>query len=296
MTIREAQQIMRSFYQIGSPSEQDIFLFTEALAFLIRETKEPQYMMELGGYYYEQRQFDLALKYYELAAEYNDPEADVCLGYIWYYGRTGQCDYEKAFHCFSRAGDAGNLRAAIKLADMHQNGYFVRQDGEKYRQIIEELYPRVKDAVFLHEPLPEVFTRLARIRAEAGRTAEAAGLYLQAKEFLAQRISKTDFFGDINIMMGLVDALYALIPFNPNAFDLHDLCFLLTGSCRVRFRRAGRTFEIEASSDGGEPDIRFGERHFRSRADFFRKARIGNERLTAIYDSLYGFEVEAWRS
>ena len=43
--------------------------------YLIYELKNPKAILELGGYYYEQKNFDLALKYYEMAAEYKLPYA-----------------------------------------------------------------------------------------------------------------------------------------------------------------------------------------------------------------------------
>lgn len=89
--------MIRDYYKISLPGEEDDFRYTEALSFIIESTKDPRVMMELGGWYYENRHFDLALKYYEMAAEYNNTEAYVCLGYIWYYGRTGEKDFEKAF-------------------------------------------------------------------------------------------------------------------------------------------------------------------------------------------------------
>ena len=71
MTVAEAMQIEMDFYDKQPPAEDDIFAFTEALGLLIEETKNPRYMMGLGGFYYEEKRFDLALKYYEMAAEYN---------------------------------------------------------------------------------------------------------------------------------------------------------------------------------------------------------------------------------
>lgn len=90
MTILEARNIRKEYYNNTNPSEEDTFLFTEALKYLIEETKDSNYMVELGGLYYEAREFDLALKYYELAAEYNNLYAISNLGYVWYYGRTGE--------------------------------------------------------------------------------------------------------------------------------------------------------------------------------------------------------------
>ena len=71
MTITEAKRICREYYELTNPSEDETFIFTEALQYLIDRTKDPAYMLDLCGYYYEKRQFDLALKYYELAAEYD---------------------------------------------------------------------------------------------------------------------------------------------------------------------------------------------------------------------------------
>ena len=146
MTIKEALDIRDDFFFDQVHTDEEVFVFTEAMEFLIRETREPEYMMNLGGYYYEQRQFDLALKYYEMAAEQGDIDAYICLGYIWYYGRTGRKDYKKAFYYFCAGRDAGDLQAAYKVADMYKNGYFVEKDYARYCSIIEELYPKVKRA------------------------------------------------------------------------------------------------------------------------------------------------------
>ena len=132
MTVDEARKIQRDFYDKSNPSEEDIFLFTEAMGFLIRELSDPHDMMELGGWYYDRRRFDLALKYYEMASAYNIDAADECLGYIWYYGRTGEVDYKKAFEYYSKAAKRGDTVAEYKVADMYKNGYYVEKDYDKY--------------------------------------------------------------------------------------------------------------------------------------------------------------------
>lgn len=292
MTVREAKQLASSFHRISSPTEEDVFLYTEALQFLINETKDASYMMELGGYYYGQRQFDLALKYYELGSEYHSPIADECLGYIWYYGRTGVRDYEKAFRYFSKAAERGNLVASYKLADMYKNGYYVEKSYGKYKQIIEELYPKVCCSDWLGDPLPEIFTRLARIRAEEGKTDEAVTLYRSAKTFLSQRIEYNDFFGNLNIMMWLVDDLYTLTPFDAESFDLFDLYWLLKAPCTVRFYHHAKSCAVTVTEEEDELVIRFEGSCYRNREDFFKKACIGSEKLTSLYGELYGFEME----
>ena len=107
MNVYQAIEQVRAYWRTTNPSEDDTFLYTEALNYLIQEAKDPRAMMELGGYYYGLRRFDLALKYYEMAAAMDSTDAYECLGYIWYYGRTGTIDYEKAFHYFEKAMDRG---------------------------------------------------------------------------------------------------------------------------------------------------------------------------------------------
>ena len=290
MTIREAEAICRAFSRRSTPTEDDAFLYVEAMDFLIRETARPEYMMELGGWYYGQKKFDLALKYYDLAAEYRWPAAYLCLGYIWYYGRTGKRDYEKAFRNYSLAAESGSTVARYKLADMYKNGYHVEKDYGTYKAMVEALYPDVKDAQYTDEPLPEVYTRLARIREEEGRPDDALALLQEAKPFLAQRIRYSGFFGDLSIMKGLIEHMYTLTEPDPDDLDLYDLYELLRSPCRVGFYCGSKPYTVERVQEGEESYIRFGNKFFRGRDDFFSKAKIGGERITAL-DNLYGFEV-----
>ena len=288
----EAAKIRNKFRTIDKPSEEDIFLYTEAMDYLIYENKDPHAMLDLGGYYYEQKRFDLALKYYEMAAEYKIPYAYEGLGYIWYYGRTGKRDFEKAFHYYSLAKEAGITEAAVKVADMYKNGYFVEQNYEKYKEIIEELYPKVRKAQTLGEPLPEVFTRLAMIRKEEGRFNEAIRLLLEAKDFQAQRLKYNAFFGDINIMKWLIDDLYEIAPFDDEDFDLFDCMWLLQEPVTISFYYEGTKLTIKAEEENGELAIHWLNDVYPDRDDFYAKAMWGKQRLMSIYDELYNFEVE----
>lgn len=291
MNPTEAKQIERDFYRNPNPTENDVMLFTEALGYLIDTTGDARYMMQLGGYYYEIRQFNLARKYYEMAAELGNTDAYAGLGYIYYYGRTGKPDYQKAFQYYQLAKDAGDIQCAYKLADMYRNGYYVEKDEKKYCEIIEELYPKVKNAAYLGEPLPEVFTRLARIRAQQNRLAEALNLYWQAREFLTQRIHHNPFFGNLTIMKWLIHDLYQLQDFDEDDFSLYDLYALLRKPIKVRFLYQKEIHEVESVSDAEGCAIRFDEGWYRTVDDFFAKANIRGKLLTTIEDKLFQFEV-----
>lgn len=292
MTVKQAEAIRDAFAKKENPSEEEFFAFTEAMGYLIEKVKSPGDMMFLGGVYYELKDYDLALKYYEMAAAYDSRDAYAGLGYIWYYGRTGKKDYEKAFQYYSKAAEMGDLQSAYKIADMYKNGYYVKQDYEKYKEIIKGLYPKVKNAAYLNVPLSEVSMRLAKIYTEEGRTREAAELYYSAKAFLAERLRYNPFFGDLNNMKWLIDDLYALMDFDEDNFDFYDLYHLLKGPCTVTFRYQDKDYTVKAVEEEGECVISFGKKWYRTRDDFFGKAAIGNARLTSVCDQFYLFEVK----
>ena len=62
LTIEKAQQILDDYYDLTHTKYEDDISLIHALEFLIQETKNPEYMVELGGWYYEQRQFKLVQK------------------------------------------------------------------------------------------------------------------------------------------------------------------------------------------------------------------------------------------
>lgn len=294
MTVTEARKIIQEFDDgRRKPTDDDFFMFTEAMDFLINEEHNPRDMMYLGGVYYDMKNFDLALKYYEMAASMDYDEAYECLGYIWYYGRTGERDYKKAFEYFTKMMDKGNLVATYKVADMYKNGYYVDKNMDKYKAIIESLYSKVLDCSNVFEPVPEVFTRLAHIRMEEDRNEEAVELFLRAKDWLAQRIQYNAFFGNLNIMKWLIDDLYGLIEFDEDYFDFFDLYYLLKSPHKISFEYKEKIQNLESVMEGDECTVCFNGKWFRSRDDFFKDALIvgTNIKLTSVYRDLYAFEV-----
>ncbi len=292
MTVKEARKLVLQFDENKKITPEDEFVFIEAMNFLIKEEHDPADMMWLGGYYYEIRKFDLALKYYEMAATYDYDEAYECLGYIWYYGRTGERDYKKAFEYFSKMMDKGNLVATYKVADMYKNGYYVDKNQEKYEEIIEGLYLKVQSCRNVFDPVPEVYTRLAKIRADQGKKREAVNLYLTAKDFLAQRIYYNAFFGNLNIMKWLIDDLYEIVEFDTEEFDFYDMYYLFKSPHKISFMYNGKKYTVETEMEGSECVICFNGKWFRTRDQFFHGGFIGDDKLTSIYDELYGFTLE----
>ncbi|MCR5118960.1 MAG: hypothetical protein K6B44_04990 [Lachnospiraceae bacterium] len=290
MTVKEAREYANGFESRATNTEEEEFLYIEAMRFLIEEEKDPRDMMWLGGYYYEQRHFDLALKYYEMARSYDYDEAYECLGYIWYYGRTGEKDYKKAYEYFSRLMDTGNPVATYKVADMYKNGYYVEKDYQRYVEIIEDLYDnKVTTFRSLGDPFPEISVRLAEIRRKQGNIEAAVELLIIAKDFLARRISCNPFFGNLNIMRGLIDDLYEMVEFDYEYFDFFDLYHLLKEACLIKFDYEDAQYMIETREEDGMCAIHFDGKWYRDRDEFFAKAKVGDKLATEIYDKFYGW-------
>ena len=291
LTIEKAQQILDDYYDLTQPTYEDDIQLINALEYLIKETNNPEYMVELGGWYYGQKQFDLAEKYYLMAAKLDYNNAYECLGYIYYYGRVGQPDYEKAFHYYKLASDQGNLVAAYKLADMYKNGYYVQKDYPKYVQIIKDLYPKIQGATNTFDPVPEIYSRLAKIYVEEGNEDQAIQLLLIAKEFQSQRLIYSQFFGDLTIMKYIVNDLYSLIQFDPDYMDLFDLYYALQKPCKVAIEILGEDHIIEAKYEDGLFFICMDDKNYEDVDQFFLKAKINGEPISTQYVNVNYIEI-----
>lgn len=289
--ISRALKIVEQFENDPAPGKDGEFMYTEALKYLIDETGEGEYVSRLAGFYYEQRRFDLALKYYEAAADKGVLYAFEGLGYIWYYGRTGDTDYEKAFRYYSKAAEMGRVSSEVKIADMYKNGYFVEKDPDEYKRRIIALYPKVRNARLLNEPLPEVYTRLARIYADEGRNEEARSLLTDARAFLEQRMMDDPFFGTLNQLSWLIEDYYSITEFDADSIELYDLFHVLKKPTKVRFWYNEEPHIVESADGETEPEICLDGKWFRTCKDLFLKAEIDEIRITALCYDLYGFEV-----
>ena len=292
MNARTAKKIVFDFYDISCPTEEDRFQFCEAMEYIIEKEKLPEFITGFGNYYYEQLRFDLALRYYEMAAEMNYVPAYECLGYIWYYGKTGKVDYKKAYEYFSIAMEDGSLVASYKIADMYKNGYYVRKDEKKSIEIVEGVYEKVKDSVFLGDPVSAVSLRLARIRKEQGRREEAIDLLLQAKHFQKSIVNYHSFFADLKMMEDVVLELYSLVDFDEHDMDLFDLIYLFQKPASVTFWYKQEQYEIEAITSSGKICIRFEGKIYPSMFDLLQNGKIGNVRLPAAGRIMHGFEIK----
>lgn len=188
MTTEEAFEIIRNCLPHLDPEQGDP-AYEEACHALIFQAGRMDLAADLGGYYYAGRHFDLAEKYFSMAAGDNIPHAWVGLGYIWFYGMNGRLDYKDACHCFVRALEifegaeikkpeywhadtdirlmapddySDYITAAYKLADMSRNGQYLPKNFAHYVYIIRQLYSMMRHD-FRDYNMPEIEIRLADI-------------------------------------------------------------------------------------------------------------------------------------
>lgn len=291
LTIESAKQIIDTYYDILKPTYKEDIEYMQALEFLIEQTKEAEYMVQLGSWYYEQRQYDLAEEQYLKASKSNNIDAYECLGYIYYYGKVGEPDYEKAYTYLKKASDKNDAFATFKLADMYRYGYYVKKDYTKYVSLIKELYMQIQGSTDTFDPVPEVYKRLADIYIEEGNEEKAVQLLLVAKEFQSQRLMYTTYEEDLTNMKQIVLDLYSIIEFNPEYMDLFDLYYALQYPCTIQMYIHDEVYTIEAKVEDNYFYISMNDKNYENVDDFFLHAMIHDEPLSMQYVNVNYIEV-----
>lgn len=150
----------------------------------------------------------------------------------------------------------------------------------------------MKDAKNVFDHVPEIYTRLANIYYKEGKKEEAIALLLYAKDFLAQRMMYSDFFGNQTIMKLLVKDLYSWTEFDLDFMDLFDLYYILDYPSKLLITYFGKDYILDATDIH---DIQFNEKHYQDVDDFFERATIKEERITSLYRKIDDIEVLEWK-
>ena len=133
------------------------------------------------------------------------------------------------------------------------------------------------------DPVPEVYSRLAKIYVEEGNEDQAIQLLLIAKEFQSQRLIYSDFFGDLAIIKHIVLDLYSLIQFDSDCIDLFDLYYVLQKPCKLALEINGEDYIIEAKYEDDLFYISMDDKNYEDVDQFFQNAIIHDEPLYNQY-------------
>ncbi len=283
MTIGEAKEI---YERRGNITPEEEYLLIEALECLVKETDDPFYTEELGRFYDERRLYEAALRYYEEAAEKGCVSAFEKAGNIYYYGRLGKKDHARAFACYSAGAEQGDPGAMMKLADMYKNGYSVRRDPLKSEKILEAAYELVRGKTDISLPVPEIATRLARMKKADGKIEETVRLYKEAKEILQARMLEKVTSRDLNTMEWLITDLHTMAPpdeHHPELFDLYDL---MDKAVTVTFACGGKYYTAVSVPEDDRAEVEFEGDLYSSPADFIAHAKIEGQPLASLWDRI----------
>ena len=288
MTKDEALKFINDSVANGDLQEDDKFIVTEALDYMIRETGEQKYMVYLGEIYLADEHYELARKYFEMASAKKSMSADEYLGMMWSEGLTGEIDYEKAYQYYDSAMIMGSFVGLYKLADMYRYGLYVEEDYDMFCEMIEGAHNFLKDTEWLDRPLPEINLRLAEIRLRDDDMDSAFELLMDAKDFLAERMIHDMYPDDIDKMEEVIGELYQLIDIDDmdlSVFELYDMFEILSVPCRFGFTFNGKRHWVESVYEDHEIVVNFEGKWYRSIKGLIKDARIDGVRLTTVpYD------------
>ena len=91
--------------------------------------------INMGNAYIEsygvKQDYRKALEWFQKAAEQGESDAQYNIGYMYTNGYGVEQDYQKAFEWFMKAAEQGNANATNNIGYMYENGYGVEQDYQK---------------------------------------------------------------------------------------------------------------------------------------------------------------------
>ncbi|MGI6211792.1 MAG: hypothetical protein ACOYJJ_04370 [Anaerovoracaceae bacterium] len=308
MDVSEAWNIFLDYYRKNAPTQLDKDAFIEASEFLIYsnsdwyEEDRAVVIYNLASFYYDEDQFPLARKYYELLIDESEKKGDrrtlsmaqTCLGYYYYYGHdeTGP-DYDKAYlYACEAAEDKSNLRALwLKTAAIGFGNIIpdmtVHEYGELVFQTFDTVMRRQVNGVW-SIPVPEVkmlFADYILIASEGKQQEDAHKLLREARSYLFRRLLNSKDPDDLLLMHQIVDMDPILTDEDVRNVDIYDFFWLLHNNM-FYFDFCGKSFVVVAQEVEGQQAIKFEEKWYRSIDDFFRKADINHQGLNFIADQI----------
>lgn len=167
-------------------------------------------MTNLGSLYYTGRcgeqNYEKAIKYYTMADEHGERQATENLGYCYYYGRSVPIDYEKAFHYFVKGALDNHLNSLYKIGDMYRNGYYVKKDEKEafyiYRHCYEQMTEKCAELIGA-----DICVRMGNVYYYGIGTSKnlelALKYYQQAEQYFYVKLKNGDYFSQ----QGLMDVL-----------------------------------------------------------------------------------------
>ena len=252
------------------------------LEFLVEETADPKYQALLGRYYYDKKEFELALQYYLMAAEANNQEAVCELANIYFYGLSGETDYKLALYYYKRAQAMGNDPATIAVSDMYAKGLGTAKDPDEALRILTELYEKTKNSELIYSIYPETVVRLASYWIKDKKIDEALEALKRAKDFIKSRLVYKSSFVDFDVMERIIDKIYKCIKFDKSNMDIYDIIYYFKKEGHVSFTFNNDRYYANGELDNNKIAIEFKGKWYDDVRSFILNAKINNERIASL--------------
>lgn len=158
-------------------------------------------MLNLGSLYYMgragEKNYEKAVKYYTMADKHGERQATENLGYCYYYGRTGEKDYKKAFHYFVKGALDNHLNSLYKVGDMYRNGYYVEKDENEAFNIYTHCYKQMTETCKYYIGA-DICVRMGNVYFYGIGTEKDYSLalkyYQEAEQYFYTKIKNGDYF------------------------------------------------------------------------------------------------------
>ena len=134
--------------------------------------------------------FKEAEKWYLKAAELGDDQAMCSLGYLYFYGRLGTPDKEKAREYFERSAELGNFEAILKVGDFYKYGTYGEEDPDKAFEAYTKVFDSYPDEYLLY--FPELTLRLAQCEYDGTGTEVSYNKALMLADLAAKGFDNDD--------------------------------------------------------------------------------------------------------
>lgn len=136
-------------YKDGIGIEKDMVKYRLNLLEAIK-LKHDKSMVELGIYYRDKDDIEQSLEYFEEATNFNNSNAFLQIGYMYYYGnKLISINYDIAFKYFEKAANLNNSKAKAFLADVILKYTKIKDYDRAKRLLNEAANDNIKEAINL---------------------------------------------------------------------------------------------------------------------------------------------------
>lgn len=295
MTIEEAKTKIENFYEILSPSDEQISEHVDNLRFLATK-KDLFAVREYGNAMTFYGRYDIAEKCYNLVIE-TDPNgnrelsnstfAHVELGDLYLNNFIGNKNYGKAYEHYLISASRGNDLAKERIAEMYRVGIFVEKNYNKYVEIITEEFAKCKSEGRVEIDLYLKMAQIKYLRKDYKGCEDIVKIFELGSGFGAINIFSVA--NDIKNLIEIHKLQYRLGLINENQFDIFSIEALTKKFKKFSFKYRNKKYELKCCKCNAGNCYEFNGERFTTLTEFILKAKIHNETILEIAGKLTNY-------